>query len=1055
MALLPGLDATVSQNFFRLRSGTAYDVMAEASTWRLRASVLLFVGPSLVLGCAPHSSRPGFTPGSEMRRALGAAFDQETCGSGRFVGGLFPAVPAQRCAKRQLLPRQKEALQRVENDELGTTPGDRAMAEFLAGDVEGSIALFEEALEKDRSNPDLWSDLAAARLARFEGTQEAARDFYNLVLALHAADEAVRLRPHHPEGHFNLAVSLKALSLDGVTKGPIQRDDSAVRVLQEEVRSGGEVDSVLLKAAAPRLRREAEGPLLLGCVQLEMQGKRRQAESCFKVLQGIAEEVERRTQDRLAVEAAKHAQAILYSRAPSYVARKALLDGLVILQQGKDAAAEYDQVRAEPCFEKAARRLASVASPLVAVAELERLAAVLNRDVSQASRELSRLQRTVDRSTYVGLAARQHWLEGLAMGKGGLFQSSLDHYDESLKLYESLGEPDNVAAVRSHRAEVLRYKGFSEDGWRERALALRIARRAGDWKTFHNSLFDAAEACKSKGWNSLALRFERIGLDETATRSDALGAAEILTRRARFLVDLGRAPEAEQDLALARQWLAKVRDIGLKARSQVDVEVVEADINPGQTLLNSDRTLDEALRQVPALRAEILFTKAHASRALNYLKGSRQLYEDAAEATLHQASSFESWPNRRQFLLQNRVRLDELVEALHDLHDPQPLRALDHVLDWLRVEASGNRSRPTTPAPSVRRRGRSPAPTAHLVLRYMDQRVFGWLVGPAGTTPFQNPLPQTDLTSAMQRLRRGAEQDQGFGKNELRDLEWLSVRILGPIQRNLAGLKELKVVADPQLREVPFAALRNPATHHYLVEEMEVSVVVSVHERMSRPLGDRKTAGQRFLGVGDPSSRVARREGLFNLPGARREVGEIGELYRSKSMLLRGSEATKERVLAALPLSQVVHFSAHAKEETSRGLILFLSPSPEIAGDDGVLDGTEIEALDLRQLQLVVLAACRSAAESPSGQSLGSLVEPFLAAGTERVVGSLWLVKDSEPLSFWTTFYRALRSKKTPEAALRKAQLACLKDKKHPSLANPAYWAGFAVFHGDLPMKGE
>jgi CHAT domain-containing protein len=189
------------------------------------------------------------------------------------------------------------------------------------------------------------------------------------------------------------------------------------------------------------------------------------------------------------------------------------------------------------------------------------------------------------------------------------------------------------------------------------------------------------------------------------------------------------------------------------------------------------------------------------------------------------------------------------------------------------------------------------------------------------------------------------------------------------------------------------------------------------------------------------------------LPGAEREVREASQLFPlSQPPLLKG-EAQKSFVVADLPRVDFAHLAVHtAPLRKGRGLLLASSSDGEPNSD--LLLGEEISRLDLQRLSFVALPACRSATPGDSVFAGEGLVEPFLEAGARAVIASPRAVSDSLSPELWGPFYHELRSGRSPAAALRNAQLECLHSTDK-DLANPAFWAGFAVYHGNLPMKGE
>jgi CHAT domain-containing protein/tetratricopeptide (TPR) repeat protein len=98
--------------------------------------------------------------------------------------------------------------------------------------------------------------------------------------------------------------------------------------------------------------------------------------------------------------------------------------------------------------------------------------------------------------------------------------------------------------------------------------------------------------------------------------------------------------------------------------------------------------------------------------------------------------------------------------------------------------------------------------------------------------------------------------------------------------------------------------------------------------------------------------------------------------------------------------------------------------------EDGILTAEEVQSLDLRGTELVVVSACDTGlGQVRYGQGVLGLQRAFLAAGARAVVASLWKVDDAATSVLMEQFYTNLWVKKLPRLeALRQAQLAVLND---------------------------
>jgi CHAT domain-containing protein/Tfp pilus assembly protein PilF len=98
--------------------------------------------------------------------------------------------------------------------------------------------------------------------------------------------------------------------------------------------------------------------------------------------------------------------------------------------------------------------------------------------------------------------------------------------------------------------------------------------------------------------------------------------------------------------------------------------------------------------------------------------------------------------------------------------------------------------------------------------------------------------------------------------------------------------------------------------------------------------------------------------------------------------------------------------------------------------EDGILTAEEVQSLDLRGTDLVVLSACETGlGQGKYGEGLMGLQRAFQAAGARAVVASLWKVDDAATTVLMEQFYTNLWSKQMPKLeALRQAQLTVMNN---------------------------
>ena len=119
-------------------------------------------------------------------------------------------------------------------------------------------------------------------------------------------------------------------------------------------------------------------------------------------------------------------------------------------------------------------------------------------------------------------------------------------------------------------------------------------------------------------------------------------------------------------------------------------------------------------------------------------------------------------------------------------------------------------------------------------------------------------------------------------------------------------------------------------------------------------------------------------------------------------------------------------------------------------GDGNDLRADELQAFDLRGVDLIVLSACDTAAPLGGTFALGSELESaasmLRAQGARTVVASLWVANDYHTPALMRAFYENLGEVDGPAAgdALRKAQLALLRGDDVSARA-PRFWGPFVV----------
>jgi tetratricopeptide (TPR) repeat protein len=280
----------------------------------------------------------------------------------------------------------------------------------------------------------------------------------------------------------------------------------------------------------------------------------------------------------------------------------------------------------------------------------------------------------------------------------------------------------------------------------------------------------------------------------------------------------------------------------------------------------------------------------------------------------------------------------------------------------------------------------------------------------------------------------------------------------------LPSTSTVLVVEDGAVETLPLVALPGlsmiPGTDGRLrriafLNEPSATIFAFLEERSMNPRPVRLAV---FTGDASADTRSAEhgREiasntgALAALPFTSNEADSIREIFGADAVQTFPSASLSPSTLQNLDWQQftIGHFAMHAVLNQKYAELTALS-----SGDSSVsrshsrrlLWYGDIRNLHLR-LELVGLSACDTALGTQiPGEGLRGLTQAFFAAGSQRVLGTLWEVDDQATSEWMRHFYQALKETHSPAKALRRAQQAMAAD---PQWSDPYYWAGF-VLAGD------
>jgi CHAT domain-containing protein len=277
----------------------------------------------------------------------------------------------------------------------------------------------------------------------------------------------------------------------------------------------------------------------------------------------------------------------------------------------------------------------------------------------------------------------------------------------------------------------------------------------------------------------------------------------------------------------------------------------------------------------------------------------------------------------------------------------------------------------------------------------------------------------------------------------------------------LSGLpkyvRSLVIHPDDVLHGFPFAAIQSDG--RYLIERFAVSEGLDYSDQKTTAgPGDREAL---LVGVSSGTSNIPALPGkaVGRLPGAKSEVEKIKQWLAENNFhvrVLSEKEASKSRLLEALPAASLVHIACHGVFTPNRpdktGLVLV----PE-SGVGEILTIKELYELNLVSIEHATLSSCSSADNFIlPGRFVLSFPEVLHRAGVRSVLANLWEVDDRVAVAFMKRFYEYLNDHARDEA-LRRTQLDCigvqsmyhasrpLDDVREITVREPFYWAGYIL----------
>jgi CHAT domain-containing protein len=359
-----------------------------------------------------------------------------------------------------------------------------------------------------------------------------------------------------------------------------------------------------------------------------------------------------------------------------------------------------------------------------------------------------------------------------------------------------------------------------------------------------------------------------------------------------------------------------------------------------------------------------------------------------------------------------------------------------------------------------------------------EKASYAWSITPIGIRSFRLPpaaelnrqclgFRKALLAAVSPDPRRTAEQRAAMRLAQEEQLRKLGIQLsrnLLPRGMLAPGTATVFIVADGPIESIPFAALpdgvKAPLRDTVFLNEPSATIfsILESNSITSHPMrlavfaldatststhnGETQSALQ--------SNGRDHPQEFSSLPFAGDEAVMIRTIMGTEATQLFSGATIDQATLQNLNWNEfsIGHFAMHAILNQQYAELSGLTLGRERgsgAGSGNFLWYGDVCHLHAK-LDLVVLSACNTAlGERVPGEGLRGLTQAFFAAGSQRVLGTLWEVDDQATSKWMRHFYQSLKKTHSPATALHDAQKAMATD---PQWSAPYYWAGF-VLAGD------
>ncbi len=655
---------------------------------------------------------------------------------------------------------------------------------------------------------------------------------------------------------------------------------------------------------------------------------------------------------------------------------------------------------------------------------------------------------------YDDLLAHVDWLHGLVLFRLGHPLEALAPYQRSVALYSQRDDSENAATVEVLIGETLFSLGRDEEAWKyllaesRRALPVRDPRRA---------LILAAtrtETAAEAGYQEAALLFQKEALESAAALRNVPLKLLVSTELIRLQIHGGRRQEALRSLESALSLLDSLQNEETSTRALADLAPLKArlygKIRRAESLQDlaaalafyRGRDIDTtAINEALESRAQVHLMAGESAAAMADLDESLRLYERRLAAQVDKAESTDK--NKPTSSARRRAR-----DAYRQAIGLELKRGETEIAYALAVRARAySLSSSDTPRfdASAENRWTLPDGSALVHFCFLKDRVVIFLRTQEGIKALRSPLSPLELQSLIPEFRHSLTASLLDKDRVEEQAKQLYLALLEPIDQVLAKEEDLFVVAEDEIGTLPFAALLNPASGKFTIEDRRILTIPSedAFQKTLATSSSWRLEGKK-IALANPIFDTALWPKLSNLEGALLEGRKAREIF--PDLLLFEEEAatpaTLRREARDASLLLIAAHSVNSSRSAGRSVLL-LAKSP---GDSGLFYQNSIYTLDLEASPLVVLSACGTGKPTGNESPPSSIATAFLAAGASAVIAPLFDVDDQRTSILMTNFYHELAMGFSPAEALRRAQLSYIADSRAMK-KDPWLWSFFGA-HG-------